>query len=164
MDKIFKAVKQDGAFFFLLTALDLPIIFQTFVGKKDFFLYGKYFLCSMMINFFVMLAINFFMVKKKNLKKLFQRILVILFSVIFVSEIFFLIKFRREFEINAIEILIENLFMPEVLIGIIFFTALLISGADDLKKIFKSMSAKKIKRITYALMLIFFFTIILLVL
>ena len=160
MNKIFKAVKQDGAFFFLLTALDLPIIFQTFVGKKDFFLYGRYFLYSMMINFFVMLAINFLITKKKTLKKVLQRILVSLFSVIFVSEIFFLIKFRREFEINAVEILIENLFMPEVLIGIVFFTALLMAGADDLRKIFKSMSAKKIKRITYILMIIFFLTII----
>lgn len=160
MDKLFKAVKQDGAFFFLLTILDLPIIFQTFVGNKDFFLYVKYFLFAAMINFALMLSMNFFMTKKKPLKKFLQRVFVSLFSVLFVSENFFLIKFHREFELSAIEILIENLLMPEVLIGIIFFTGLLMAGSDDLRKIFKSMSAKKIRRITYTILIIFFLTII----
>ena len=160
MDKIFKAVKQDGAFFFLLTILDSPIIFQAFVGNQDFFLYVKYFIFATMLNFAVMLAINFSVPKKKPLKKTFQRLLVILFSIMFVSESLFLWKFQREFDVSAVEILIENLFTPEVVIGIIFFTALLIAGADDLKKIFKSMSTKKIRRITYALLTIFLFTII----
>ena len=160
LDKIFKAVKQDGAFFFLLTILNLPIILQAFIGNKDFFLYVKYFLFAAMINFALMLALNFFITKKKSLKKFLQRVFVSLFSVLFISETFFLIKFRREFELSAIEILLENLLMPEVLIGIIFFTALLISGADDLRKIFKSTSAKKIRQITYTILIIFLLTII----
>lgn len=160
MDKIFKAVKQDGAFFFLLTTLDSPIIFQAFVGNQDFFLYVKYFIFAAMLNFAVMLAINFSVPKKKPLKKVLQRMFVILFSIMFVSESLFLWKFQREFDGNAIEILIENLFAPEVVIGIIFFAALLIAGADDLRKIFKSMSTKKIRRITYAVLIIFLFTII----
>ena len=160
LDKIFKAVKQDGAFFFLLTILNLPIILQAFIGNKDFFLYVKFFLFAAMINFALMLALNFFITKKKSLKKFLQRVFVSLFSVLFISKIFFLIKFRREFESSAIEILLENLLMPEVLIGIIFFTGLLMAGADDLRKIFKSMSAKKIRRITYTILIIFFFTVI----
>ena len=160
MDKIFKAVKQDGAFFFLLTTLDSPIIFQAFVGNQDFFLYVKYFIFAAMLNFAVMLAINFSVPKKKPLKKVLQRMFVILFSIMFVSESLFLWKFQRELDGNAIEILIENLFAPEVVIGIIFFAALLIAGADDLRKIFKSMSTKKIRRITYAVLIIFLFTII----
>ena len=160
MDKIFKAVKQDGAFFFLLTTLDSPIIFQAFVGNQDFFLYVKYFIFAAMLNFAVMLAINFSVPKKKPLKKVLQRMFVILFSIMFVSEILFLWKFQREFDGSAIEIFIENLFAPEVVIGIIFFAALLIAGADDLRKIFKSMSTKKIRRITYAVLIIFLFTII----
>ena len=160
LDKIFKAVKQDGAFFFLLTILDLPIIFQALVGNKDFFLYVKYFIFAAMLNFAVMLAINFSVPKKKPLKKFLQRLFVILFSIMFVSESLFLWKFQREFDVSAVEFLIENLFEPDVLIGIIFFTALLIAGADDLRKIFKSMSTKKIRRITYAVLIIFLFTII----
>ena len=68
-------------------------------------------------------------------------------------------KFKRELDTDILEIFFENLFAPELLIGIIFFVTLLVIGIQDLQKIFKSMSTKKIKRLTFALILIFVFTI-----
>ena len=78
----------------------------------------------------------------------------------FAAEFFYLSKFKRALDTDILEIFLENLFAPEVLIGIIFFVTLLVIGIQDLQKIFKSMSTKKIKRLTYALIIIFVFTII----
>ena len=161
MEKFFKAVKQDGAFFVVLEILNLPIFFQAFVGNKDFFpsidrywLYGKYFWLAASLMFVLMLALNFTLTKKKKPLKLFlQKILIAIFAVMFAAESFFLYKFRRAFDFDVAEIFLENLFMPEVLISGAVFVTLLVIGIEDLRKIFKSMSAKKIKRLTYALII-----------
>lgn len=162
MDKLFKVVKQDGAFFFTLAILNLPIILQAFVGNENFlpsaekfFHYIKFFWCWASVLFVMTLAIHFWLAKKKKLKKFLQRLLIGFFSVTFVAEFFYLSKFQRDFDIDAIEILLENLFSPEVLIGVIIFAIFLVIGVQDLQKIFKSMPTKKIKRITYALIIIF---------
>lgn len=167
-DKLFKAVKQDGAFFFVLTTLNLPIIFQAFVenltflpSTEKFFMYVKYFGFIATILFILMLAINFFLDKRKQLKKFLQQILIIVFSILFAAEFFYLSKFQRSFDTDILENFLENLFEPEVLIGVIFFVILLIIGIQDLRKIFKSMSTKKIRRITYLMIIISLFAIFL---
>ncbi|MBQ6976030.1 MAG: hypothetical protein IJQ16_05725 [Selenomonadaceae bacterium] len=167
MDKIFKAVKQDGAIFFVLATLNLPIILQAFVDNKDFlpsvekfFHYAQQFFGVATIIFAVTIAINFLLAKRKKLKKFLQRAFIIIFAVMFAAEFFYLSKFKRALDTDILEIFLENLFAPEVLIGIIFFVTLLVIGIQDLQKIFKSMSTKKIKRLTYALIIIFVFTII----
>ena len=161
MEKFFKAVKQDGAFFVLLEILNLPIFLQVFAGNKDFFpplekyfLYGKYFWCAASLMFVLMLALNFTLTKKKKPLKLFiQKVLIAIFATLFAAESFFLYKFRTAFDFDVLEIFLENLFMPEVLVSVAVFVTLLVIGAEDLRKIFKSMSAKKIKRLTYALII-----------
>ena len=161
MDKFFKAVKQDGAFFVVLGVLNLPIFLQAFVGNKELlpsldkiFLYAKYFWLSASLMFVLMLTLNFTLTKKKKLLKLLlQKIFMAIFATLFASESFFLYKFRRAFDFDVTEIFLENLFLPEVLISCAVFVTLLIIGIDDLRKIFKSMSAKKIKRLTYALII-----------
>lgn len=167
MDKLFKALKTDGAFFFVLSTLNLPIILQSFVGNKDFlpsgekfFYYAQQFFCLMLIIFIFTLAINFLLYKRKKIKKFLQRTLTGIFSVIFASEFYYLSRFKRDFNVDAVEVFIENLFEPKVLIGTIFFVILLIIGVQDLQKIFKSMAMKKIKFITYSLIIIFLITII----
>ena len=149
LDKLFKVVKQDGAFFFIAIILNLPILFQAFVGNKTLlpsldkiFLHVKYFWCGAFLILLMTLAINFFMAKKKPLKKLLQRTLTAVFAVLFAAEIF-----------------LENLFAPEVLIGGAVFVILLLIGIEDMRKTFKSMSAKKVKRLTYALIVISVFAI-----
>ena len=161
MEKFFKAVKQDGAFFVVLEILNLPIFFQAFVGNKELFppidkywLYGKYFWLAASLMFVVMLTLNFTLTKKKKSLKLFlQKILIAIFSVLFAAESFFLYNFRRAFNLDVLEIFLENLFMPEVLISGAAFVMFLVIGIEDLRKIFKSMSTKKIKRLTYALII-----------
>ena len=167
LDKIFKAVKQDGAFFFVLTILNLPIILQAFVGNKDFlpsaekfFHYAQQFFLVATIIFAATIAINFWLAKRKQLKKFLQRALLGIFAVMFAAEFFYLSKFKHALDTDVLEIFLENLFEPEVLIGVIFFAVLLAIGVQDLQKIFKSMAAKKIKRLTYALITISAFTII----
>lgn len=167
MDKIFKAVKQDGAFFFTLSILNLPIFLQAFVDNKDFlpttekfFDFAHQFFCVATIIFAATLAINFFLIKRKKLKKFLQQILTGIFATLFAAEFFYLSKFQTALKADMIEIFLENLFAPEVLFGIIFFVTFLLIGIQDLQKIFKSMPAKKIKRLTYALIIIFVFTII----
>jgi len=162
MEKFFKAVKQDGAFFVTLEILNLPIFLQAFVGNKEllpslekYWLYGKYFWLAASLMFALMLALNFSLTKKKQkpLKLLLQKILITIFATLFAAESFFLYKFRRNFNFDVIEIFLENLFMPEVLISVAVFVTFLVIGMEDLRKIFKSMSAKKIKRLTYALII-----------
>lgn len=160
-DKLFKAVKQDGAIFFILATLNLPIIFQAFVenstflpSTEKFFMYVKYFGFIATIIFWLTIAINFFLDKRKNLKKILQQILIAVFSFLFAAEFFYLSKFQMSLDTNILEIFLENLFELEVLIGVIFFVILLIIGMDDLRKIFKSMSTKKIRRITYLMLII----------
>ena len=162
MEKFFKAVKQDGAFFITLEILNLPIFLQAFVGNKEllpsidkYWLYGKYFWLAASLMFALMLALNFSLTKKKQkpLKLLLQKILITIFATLFAAESFFLYKFRRNFNFDVIEIFLENLFMPEVLISVAVFVTFLVIGMEDLRKIFKSMSAKKIKRLTYALII-----------
>jgi len=162
MEKFFKAVKQDGAFFITLEILNLPIFLQAFVGNKEllpsidkYWLYGKYFWLAASLMFALMLALNFSLTKKKQkpLKLLLQKILIAIFATLFAAESFFLYKFRRDFNFDIIEIFLENLFMPEVLISVAVFVTFLVIGMEDLRKIFKSMSAKKIKRLTYALII-----------
>ena len=170
MEKFFKAVKQDGAFFVTLEILNLPIFLQAFVGNKELLptfdkiiLYGKYFWLAAALLFALMLALNFTLTKKKKpLKLLLQKLLIAIFATLFAAESFFLYKFRTAFDFDVLEIFLENLFMPEVLVSVAVFVTLLVIGAEDLRKIFKSMSAKKIKRLTYALIIssltgIFFF-------
>ena len=159
MDKIFKVVKKDGAFFFTLAILNLPIILQAFVGNENFlppaekfFHYIKIFWCWASVLFVATVAIHFALEKKKKLKKFLQRLFIGIFSVTCAAEFFYLSKFRRDFDIDAVEIFLENLFAPAVLIGVIVFAILVVIGVQDLQKIFKAMSAKKIKRITYALL------------
>lgn len=166
-DKLFKAVKQDGAFFFILVTLNLPIIFQAFVenltflpSAEKFFNYAQQFFCVTTILFILMLAINFFLDKRKQLKKFLQQILIVVFSILFAAKFFYLSKFQRSFDTDILENFLENLFEPEVLIGLIFFVILLIIGIQDLRKIFKSMSTKKIRRITYVVLIICLCTII----
>ncbi|MBR5913217.1 MAG: hypothetical protein IKZ58_02470 [Selenomonadaceae bacterium] len=160
MEKIFKAVKTDGAFFFILAILNLPIILQTFVGNKEFlpsaekfFHYAQQFFCVTTVIFILTLVINFGMAKKKKLKKFLQRALIGIFSVICASEFFYLSSFKSDFNVDATEIFLENLLEPIVLIGTIFFVILLVIGVQDLQKIFNSMSAKKIRRITYGIII-----------
>lgn len=167
MDKLFKVVKQDGAFFFVLVILNLPILLQAFVGNfellpsaEKFFTYAREFFCVTTIIFILTCAIHFGLAKKKKLKKFLQRLLIVLFAVAFVAEFFYLSRFREDFGIDAAEILLENLFEPEVFIGAAAFAVLLFIGIQDLQKIFKSMSTKKIKRITYALLTIFLCTVV----
>ena len=166
MEKFFKAVKQDGAFFVLLEILNLPIFFQAFVGNKDFFppiekywLYGKYFWCAASLMFVLTMALNFSLTKKKQkpLKLLLQKILIAIFSILFAAETFHLYKFRRSFDFDVMEVFLENLFMPEVIASVAVLVMFLYIGAEDLRKIFKSMQTKKIKRLTYALI---FFSLI----
>lgn len=170
MDKLFKVVKQDGAFFFTLAILNLPILFQVFVGNVElfpsaekFFLYAQRFFSVTTIIFFMTVALNFLFEKKKKLRKarkFCQRTLIGVFAVTFAAEFFYLSKFQMDFGIDAVEILLENLFSPEVLIGVIIFAIFLVIGVQDLQKIFKSMSTKKIKRITYALIIVSFAAVI----
>ena len=167
LDKLFKVVKQDGAFFFIAIILNLPILFQAFVGNKTLlpsldkiFLHVKYFWCGAFLILLMTLAINFFMAKKKPLKKLLQRTLTAVFAVLFAAESFYMLKFNRAFDASAAEIFLENLFAPEVLIGVAVFVILLLIGIEDMRKTFKSMSAKKIKRLTYALIVISIFAVI----
>lgn len=167
-DKLFKAVKQDGAFFFILVTLNLPIIFQAFVenltflpSTEKFFMYVKYFGFIATILFWLTIAINFFLDKRKKLKKFLQQILIAVFSILFAAEFFYLSKFQTSFNVNILEIFLENLFSPAVLIGVIFFVILLIIGVQDLRKIFKSMSTKKVRRITYLMIIISLFAIFL---
>ena len=170
MDKIFKAVKQDGAFFFTLSILNLPIFLQAFVDNKDFlpstekfFNFAQQFFLVATIIFAATLAINFFLAKRKKQKKFLQQILTAIFATLFAAEFFYLVKVQTALKADMIEIFLENLFAPEVLIGIIFFVIFLIIGIQDLQKIFKSMPAKKIKRITYTLIIISVFNIIFLI-
>lgn len=167
-DKLFKAVKQDGAFFFILVTLNLPIIFQAFVenltflpSAEKFFMYVKYFGFIATILFWLTIAINFFLDKRKKLKKFLQQILIAVFSILFAAEFFYLSKFQTSFNVNILEVFLENLFSPAVLIGVIFFVILLIIGVQDLRKIFKSMSTKKVRRITYLMIIISLFAIFL---
>lgn len=163
LDKLFKAVKQDGAFFFIAAILNLPTMFQAFTGNKDFlpsvdkiFLHVKYFWCGAFLILLMTLAMHFLLAKKKPLKKLLQRVLTAVFAVLFAAETFYLLKFNRAFDASAVEIFVENLFAPEVLIGVAVFIILLLIGIEDMQKTFKSMPAKKVKRLTYALILISF--------
>ena len=167
LDKLFKAVKQDGAFFFIAAILNLPILFQAFAGNKTFFpsldkifLHVKYFWCGAFLILLMTLAMHFLLEKKKPLKKFLQRILIAVFAVLFAAETFYILKFNRAFDSSALEIFLENLFTPEVLIGVAVFVILLLIGIEDMRKAFKSMPAKKNKRLTYALILISFFAII----
>lgn len=160
MEKLFKAVKTDGAFFFIIAILNLPIILQSFVRNEEllpsaekFFLYVKYFGCTVTIIFFLTLAINFLMSKRKKAKKILQQAIIGIFSVTFAAEFYYLSKIQEAFRLEMLEIFVENLFTPEVIIGIVVFVTLLVIGVQDLQKIFKAMSAKKIKRITYALII-----------
>ena len=114
--------------------------------------------------FVLMLALNFTLTKKrKNLKLLLQKIFMAIFATLFAAESFFLYKFRHAFDFDVTEIFLENLFLPEVLISCAVFVTLLVIGIDDLRKIFKSMSAKKIKRLTYALIMFSLMGIILVI-
>lgn len=166
LDKLFKAVKQDGAFFFISAILNLPILFQAFAGNKTLlpsmdkiFLHVKYFWCGAFLILLMTLAIHFILAKKKPLKKLLQRVLTAVFATLFAAETFFILTFNRPFDSSAFEIFLENLFAPEVLIGVAVFVILLLIGIEDMRKIFKSMSSKKIKRLTYALIVISVFAI-----
>ncbi len=166
LDKLFKSVKQDGAFFFISAILNMPIMFQAFVGNKTLlpsldkiFLHVKYFWCGAFLILLMTLAMHFFMAKKKPLKKLLQRVLTAVFATLFVAESFYMLKFNQPFDASAFEIFLENLFAPEVLIGVAVFVILLLIGIEDMQKTFKSMSAKKIKRLTYALIVISVFAI-----
>ena len=161
MDKIFKAVKTDGAFFFILAILNMPIILQAFVGNAEFlpnadkfFKYAQQFFSVTAIIFIFTLVTNFLLSKRKKLKKFLQRALIGIFSLIFASEFYYLSRFKKSFEFDAAEIFIENLFSPEVLIETVIFVVLLVIGVQDLQKIFKSMSMKKIKRMTYLIIII----------
>ena len=161
MDKIFKAVKQDGAFFFILAILNLPIIFQSFVdnvtflpSSEKFFRHVKYFGFVTTIIFWLTIAIHFLLAKRKKIKKFLQRTLTAIFAVLFAAEFFYLSKFQKSFDTDVIEIFVENLFSPEVLIGVIAFVVLLVIGVQDMQKILKSMSTKKVKRLTYLLIIV----------
>lgn len=161
MEKLFKAVKTDGAFFFILAILNLPIILQAFVGNtgflpsaEKFFHYAEQFFCLTTIIFIMTLLINFGMAKKKKLKKFLQRALIGIFSATCAAEFYYLSRFKRDFDIEAAEIFVENLLEPIVLIGTIIFAVLLVIGIQDLQKIFKTMSTKKIRVITYAIIII----------
>lgn len=161
MNKLFKAVKQDGSFFFILAILNLPIILQAFVdnvtflpSSEKFFLHVKYFGFVTTIIFLLTIAIHFWLAKRKKVKKFLQQALTAIFAVLFAAEFFYLSKFQKAFDTDIIEIFLENLFAPEVIAGVIFFVILLVIGIQDLQKIFKSLSTKKIRWITYALIII----------
>ena len=162
MDKIFKAVKQDGAFFFVITILNLPIMLQAFVENKEFLPSGEkvlryskdFFVITAMI-FILTLALNFLLAKKKKLKKLIQRTVTAIFGLMFASEFFYLSRFKQTLKTDTAEIFMENLFEPKVLAGTVFFGILLVIGVQDLQKIFKSMSAHKIERLTFSLIIFF---------
>ena len=151
MDKIFKAVKQDGAFFFTLSILNLPIFLQAFVDNKDFlpttekfFDFAHQFFCVATIIFAATLAINFFLAKRKKLKKFLQQILTVIFATLFAAEFFYLSKVKSALKADMIEIFLENLFAPEVLIGMILFVIFLSSAYRTFKKFLSQCLQKKL--------------------
>ena len=154
-------IKEDGFFFVVLTILNLPIIF--FV--RDFQTGAVKFWFGVFALFLLTAAIHLLPLK---IRRLLQTALMILFALIFVTDIFLLQKFGVPLNMDILQILLgtnpltAKAFLQEYVVnfkiigGLTAFIFFVTALSFVLKKFFSTRSEERLKRLSIDLLIILF--------
>lgn len=153
-------LKEDGYFFVVLTILNLPIIFFAIdlkVGATNFW-FGAFAI------FLLTSAIHPLPLK---IRRVIQTLLIILFAIHFVTDIFLLYKFDVPLNMEMLQILLgtnpltakaflqEQVLSLKILASLAAFMLVLTALSVGLKKFFATRSQERLKRVAYDLLIIF---------
>lgn len=165
---------EDGWFFVLLTILNLPIFIQAFFynhrviplaegfseGLPDFWR-GTFFILMFCV------ALNLLFSRLPRVKIFVQVILIALFTIFFLMDIFLLHRFDNVLHVNMIQIvmgtnpLTAKQFLSDyvltfpIIAGTIFFIAAIVTASKTLKKFFGTRSEERLRRFSVDLAIIF---------
>ena len=167
-------IREDGCFFILLTILNLPIFIQAFFynhrviplaeGFSDGlpgFWRGTFFILMLC------LALNILFSRLPRVKIFLQAVLITLFTIFFVTDIFLLNRFDNVLHVDMIQIvmgtnpLTAKQFISDyvltfpIIVGIIFLVATIAAMSKALKKFFVTRSEERLRRFSFDLLIIF---------
>ena len=163
-----KFLREDGFFFVTLLILNTPIISFTENFQVGFV---KFYLGALAI-FLVALAINFLLQPLPRVKKFIQAVVIILFAVHFVTDIFLLYKFGVPLNMDMWQILLatnfaeaqtflrEQVLSVKIILGVVLFVLMMCAMIFALKKFFETRSTERLKRFVAELSIIFFLPMI----
>lgn len=156
-----KIIREDGFFFVVIIILNLPIIY--FV--EDFYTGVANFYFGVFAIFFITVVIHLIPLK---IRRLFQIVLIIIFAVHFVIDVFLLQKFGLPMNVDMLQIflgtnpltakafLLEYVANFSVLGSLAAFVLATMALIIGLKKFFATCSNERLKRLTFGLLIILF--------